>query len=159
MERRDRGRRDFLQGVLVAGGFAAAPGALQARAQTPATGDSPFLPAYARAQNYKSLKQSSYDTTGGNSDRWPIAGGAVKEVFDAQGAGVITHIWFTIAARSPDHLKELVLRAYWDGNAKPSIETPIGDFFVNQFIDSLTVTNESPPRTMRPQILAHARHK
>jgi hypothetical protein len=129
MERSNRGRRDFLQGVLAAGGFAAAPGALQARTQTPATGDSPFLPAYARAQSYKSLKQSSYDTTGGNSDRWPIAGGAVKEVFNAQGAGVITHIWFTIAARSGDHLKELVLRAYWDGNAKPSIEAPIGDFF------------------------------
>ncbi len=42
---------------------------------------------------------------------------------------MITHIWFTIAARSGDHLKELVLRAYWDGNAKPSVEAPIGDFF------------------------------
>jgi hypothetical protein len=131
MERSNRGRRDFLQGVLAAGGFAATPGALQGRGQTqtPAMGDASFLPVYARAQNYKSLKQSSYDTTGGNSDRWPIAGGTAKEVFNAQGAGVITHIWFTIAARSGDHLKELVLRAYWDGNAKPSIEAPIGDFF------------------------------
>jgi len=50
-------------------------------------------------------------------------------VFNATGAGVITHIWFTIAARSSDHLKEIVLRGYWDGNAKPSIEVPIGDFF------------------------------
>ncbi len=27
------------------------------------------------------------------------------------------------------HLKEIVLRAYWEGNAKPSVEAPIGDFF------------------------------
>ena len=42
---------------------------------------------------------------------------------------MISHIWFTIAARGGDHLKELVLRGYWDGNAKPSVEAPIGDFF------------------------------
>ena len=124
-----RNRRDFLQGVLVAGGFAAAPGALQARTPAQPAADAPYLPSYARAQSYRSLKQSSYDTTGGNSDRWPIPGGEVKEVFNAQGAGVITHIWFTIAARSGDHLKELVLRAYWDDNVKPSVEAPIGDFF------------------------------
>jgi hypothetical protein len=38
-------------------------------------------------------------------------------------------VWFTISARSGDHLKELVLRGFWDGNAKPSVEVPIGDFF------------------------------
>jgi len=42
---------------------------------------------------------------------------------------VISHIWFTIAAQSNMHLKELILRAYWDGNSKPSVEVPIGDFF------------------------------
>jgi hypothetical protein len=42
---------------------------------------------------------------------------------------MITHIWFTIAAQSPTHLKELVLRAFWEGNPKPSIEVPVGDFF------------------------------
>ena len=98
-------------------------------AQVPAPGEFSFLPQYARAQHYRSLKQSSYDRTGGNSDRWPIAGGRVQEVFNATGPGVITHIWFTISARSGDHLKELVLRGYWDGNTKPSVEVPIGDFF------------------------------
>jgi|SRR5689334_8554984 hypothetical protein len=120
-----RDRRDFLYGILAAGGVAASPRAVQAQQ----AGELSFLPAYARALNYKSLKQSSYDTTGGNSDRWPIAPGAVKEVFNATGPGVITHIWFTIAAQSGEHLKELVLRAYWDGNAKPSVEVPVGDFF------------------------------
>jgi hypothetical protein len=79
--------------------------------------------------SHKSLKQSSYDRTGGNGDSWPIAPGGVKEVFNSEGPGVISHIWFTIAADSGNHLKEIVLRAYWDGNSKPSVEAPIGDFF------------------------------
>ena len=37
------------------------------------------------------------------------------------GPGVVTHIWFTIAAPALYHLKEIVLRAYWDGASKPSI--------------------------------------
>ncbi|MGD0302489.1 MAG: glycoside hydrolase family 172 protein, partial [Bryobacteraceae bacterium] len=117
-------RRGFLLG-LAAAGAAAVPG----QAQTGADRVSSFLPDYARAQQYKSLKQSSFDTTGGNRDYWPIAGGAEREVFRASGPGVITHIWFTIAARSDHHLKEIVLRGYWDGNDKPSVEAPIGDFF------------------------------
>ena len=123
-------RRRFLHGVLAAGAVSAAvPDEAQAQGGTAAQGDAAFLPFYARALSYKSLKQSSYDKTGGNGDRWPIAPGGVQEIFNATGPGVITHIWFTIAAGSPDHLKELVLRGYWDGSAKPSVEAPVGDFF------------------------------
>jgi hypothetical protein len=122
------GRRGFLRRVLTASGLvAAAPQA--ATAQSSAAGAEPVLPAYARAQNYRSLKQSSYDRTGGNHDSWVIPAGKTLDVFQADGPGVITHIWFTIAARSNDHLKELVLRGYWNGNTKPSVEAPIGDFF------------------------------
>lgn len=124
----ERGRRGFLQRALAAAGVTAAATQAPASAAT-GNGKYDFLPKIARAQNYKSLKQSSYDTTGGNADRWPIKGGATQELFNVQGAGVITHIWFTIAAQSNMHLKELVLRAYWDGESKPSIEVPVGDFF------------------------------
>jgi hypothetical protein len=124
-------RRGFLQRLLSAAGLAAAPAAAQAAPQgaAPAASVAAMLPSYTRAQRYKSLKQSSYDKTGGNRDAWRIEPGAVYEIFNAQGPGVISHIWFTIAAGGGDHLKELVLRAYWDGNAKPSVEVPIGDFF------------------------------
>jgi len=127
-------RRGFLQRVLAAAGLSAAPAMAQGgRGSGTGTGGGSgefhFLPKYARSQNYKSLKQSSHDATGGNRDAWPIKPGATQEIFNQKGAGAITHIWFTIAAQSPHHLKELVLRAWWDGNAKPSIETPIGDFF------------------------------
>jgi hypothetical protein len=121
-------RRGFLQGVLAAGAMAGLPGAPLA-AQGASAGDLDFMPRYARAMTHKSLKQSSYDRSGGNRDRWTIPAGATQEVFSAAGPGVITHIWFTIAARSSDHLKEIVLRGYWDGNPKPSVEVPVGDFF------------------------------
>ena len=124
-------RRGFLHGLLAAGGAAAAAGPLaagQARGGGSVT-DAPYLPRYTRAQHYKSLKQGSFDPTGGNRDFWGIPAGGTLEVFNAQGPGVITHIWFTIAARSGNHLKELVLRGYWDDNQKPSVEAPIGDFF------------------------------
>ena len=55
-------------------------------------------------------EESSYDRTGGNGDSWPVPAGGTKEVFNASGPGVITHIWFTIAAESSHHLKEIILR-------------------------------------------------
>lgn len=123
-------RRGFLNRMIAAAGVAAAsPAAAPAQSGSGAASGLSILPDYARAQSYKSLKQSSFDRTGGNRDFWSIPAGGSLEVFKADGAGVITHIWFTISARSGDHLKELVLRAYWDGNAKPSVEAPIGDFF------------------------------
>ncbi len=123
-------RRTFLGrlailGGAVAGGVRAAHGQSATRAEA----DPYLLPEYACAHDYVSLKQSSYDRTGGNADSWPVAAGETREVFQASGPGVITHVWFTIAADSSHHLKEIVLRMYWDGQAKPSVETPVGDFF------------------------------
>jgi hypothetical protein len=127
-EGKQRGRRPFLQKLMALGGLAAVPAAARAQ-QTGSPTDNGYLPAYVRAQNYRSLKQSSHDKTGGNSDRWPIAAGQTLEIFQARGAGMISHLWFTIAAQSIHHLKELVFRMYWDDREKPSVETPIGDFF------------------------------
>lgn len=122
-------RRRFFRGALAALGLgSAATAPLQAQ-QSPGGGGPGILPHYCRAQNYRSLKQSSYDPTGGNRDYWAIKAGETREIFNQAGPGAISHIWFTISAPGPYHLKELVLRAYWDGNAKPSVETPIGDFF------------------------------
>src|SRR5215831_21387828 len=97
-------RRGFLRRMCGLAGLSAASAQAQPSHET---GDFRFLPHFARAQNYKSLKQSSYDRTGGNSDRWPIAPGATQELFSSNGPGIITHLWFTIAAESPNHLKEI----------------------------------------------------
>ena len=130
-ERPARGRRNFLQRILAGAGVAAAVPAASAQqvSQPPGAPSDAYLPRYARAQTYQSLKQSSFDRSGGNRDAWPIPGGGMHDIFNAIGPGVITHIWFTISARSNNHLKEIVLRGYWDGNDKPSVEVPIGDFF------------------------------
>lgn len=121
-------RRKFLSAFgAVAAGAAAGQ---QAHGQTAIAGEGPSaLPAYARRQNYRSLRQSSYDRTGGNRDFVSVDAGGTAEVFRSDGPGVITHVWFTIATPAQHQLKELVLRMYWDGNEKPSVETPIGDFF------------------------------
>ena len=122
-------RRQFVKALI--GGAGLAP---FARLRTPADLTSAtaavtdLVPVYARLQTQRSRKQSSYDITGANADAWRIRAGEQRELFTARGAGMITHIWFTIAA-GPMHLKELVLRAYWDGLAQPSVEVPVGDFF------------------------------
>ena len=72
---------------------------------------------------------SSYDRTGGNADARQIPAGQTLTILDEPGPGIITHIWITIASREQFHLKQLVLRMYWDNETSPSVETPIGDFF------------------------------
>ncbi len=124
-------RRRFLSSLTTIGGGAAAvlAGQSQAEAQVATDATQEQVPSYARTPAYQTRKQSSYDKTGGNADFFHIAPGGTLTVFDQQGPGIITHIWYTINAQSPNHLKELVMRVYWDGNAKPSVEVPVGDFF------------------------------
>lgn len=86
----------------------------------------------AELKDYKAARQSSYDPSGGNKDGrqdWPIEIGETRTMAEISGAGAITHIWVTIASRDPKHLRNLVLRMYWDGEESPSVESPIGDFF------------------------------
>lgn len=55
-----------------------------------------------------------------------IEGGAVATLADIGGPGVIRHMWMTTHT---DHWRTLVLRANWDGAARPAIAVPLGDFF------------------------------
>ncbi|MBI2425133.1 MAG: DUF2961 domain-containing protein [Candidatus Hydrogenedentes bacterium] len=85
-----------------------------------------------RLKNFEAARVSSHDPTGGNADGrhdWPLQPGETREIANLSGAGAITHIWMTIASKDERHLKNLVLRMYWDGEAAPSVESPIGDFF------------------------------
>jgi len=87
------------------------------------------LKSLTRRRNARTRRRSSYDTTGGNRDAWPIAVGETATLADIEGAGCITHIWFTIASQDRYYLRHLVLRMYWDGEETPSVECPVGDFF------------------------------
>jgi hypothetical protein len=88
-----------------------------------------WQPDPTRQQTYVLHRASSADPTGGNADRRRVEPGRTETVLDADGPGSISHIWFTIADNEPYHLKRIVLRIYWDGEATPSVEAPIGDFF------------------------------
>jgi len=83
----------------------------------------------ALLRNYRTAKASSYDRTGGNRDSRQLQPGETLTLLKAEGPGIVTHIWFTIASKDPEHLKRLILRMYWDGETEPSVEVPVGDFF------------------------------
>jgi hypothetical protein len=57
-----------------------------------------------------------------------IAGSSTVMLAEIEGPGAIQHIWLTV---TPQAWRRLVLRCYWDGEASPSIEVPLGDFFCN----------------------------
>jgi hypothetical protein len=128
-----RARRKILgalAGGIPAAALLGAP-ALVARAERgPAAGAMPDgLLEMARLRSYRSRRSSSWDRTGGNADAVRVEPGQAATLLDVQGAGAIQHLWFTINSPDPMHLKNLILRAWWDGEAAPSIESPIGDFF------------------------------
>ena len=95
-----------------------------------AAGSGAGLLDMARLRSYKARRSSSWDRTRRQCRRGSAwSPGTAATLLDVQGAGVVTHIWFTIDSDDPHHLKNLVLRAWWDGEASPSIEAPIGDFY------------------------------
>lgn len=64
-----------------------------------------------------------------NGDAKGIDIGQTLVLGELEGPGEITHIWFTVGSEDIFYGRSLVLRVYWDGSEKPSIETPLGDFF------------------------------
>jgi hypothetical protein len=90
---------------------------------------SSWQPDLTMQQTYVLHRASSADPAGSNADYRTVAAGDTAVVLDVDGPGTISHIWFTIADNEPYHLKRIVLRMYWDGEASPSVETPVGDFF------------------------------
>jgi len=79
----------------------------------------------------KSRRVSSYDQSGGNNDRFEnIPDGQRRTLFQVEGAGMIKHIWITIAPPPPALSRnDIILRMYWDGSPEPCVESPIGPFF------------------------------
>lgn len=123
------------------------------------TASDPLLGSLALPQQGRSMRETSsfrmgkdgkYDPkaspTGdllehSNRDNFRVAPGATHVLMDRQGPGVITHMWFTFLGPEPQdwakqgsaNHQEMLLRVYWDGNPKPAIEAPVGDFFANCF--------------------------
>jgi len=88
-----------------------------------------MLDALCRLREGNTRRISSWDKSGRNADAWRIPPGETVTLAEMQGAGIIRHIWFTIAAEDSLYLRKTVLRMWWDGQEHPSVETPVGDFF------------------------------
>ena len=76
-----------------------------------------------------------------NWDNFNVPPGGTQVLLDEKGPGVITHFWITFLGPEPqdwapsgsaDH-QELMLRIFWDGDPRPAVEAPVGDFFANCF--------------------------
>jgi hypothetical protein len=92
-------------------------------------GDS-SLAGLARLRNHvRRERLSSYDRQGGNRDWLVLPPRQKTEIARIEGAGCVKHIWMTLWCPEEAYARKIVLRAWWDGEADPSIESPIGDFF------------------------------
>ena len=60
-----------------------------------------------------------------------IPSGTSFSLLDIKGQGIINRIWITIDDRTPEMLRSLKLEMFWDGETKPAVSVPIGDFFGN----------------------------
>ncbi|HOE67654.1 MAG TPA: DUF2961 domain-containing protein [Candidatus Hydrogenedentes bacterium] len=59
--------------------------------------------------------------------------GKTAVLAERQGAGVLHLLELTIAAKDPKWLRKTVLRVTVDGAARPHVECPVGDFFMQPF--------------------------
>lgn len=87
------------------------------------------LSSIAKLVDARSKRISSYDRSGGNGDYVKVPAGETFVMAEMAGAGIVKHIWITIASNDPLVRKNLVFRCFWDGQEHPSVESPIGDFF------------------------------
>ncbi|HRK34365.1 MAG TPA: DUF2961 domain-containing protein [Candidatus Hydrogenedentes bacterium] len=95
-----------------------------------ALGQGDVLSELTRAQQFETRRESSAkeDLTK-NGDSRPIEAGETLVLGDLEGPGVITHLWSTVNSKDPFFARSLVVRVYYDGADKPSVEAPYGDFF------------------------------
>lgn len=109
----------------------------------------------ARSIEGRSMRETSthrigpdgtYDPNGmydpnSNWDNKNVLPGETKVLMDREGPGIVTHIWMTFLGPEPhpwakngsaDH-QEMLFRVYYDGDDRPGVEAPVGDFFANAF--------------------------
>jgi len=116
-------------------------------AQLPAGGP---LNGLDQLQPGRARRASSCDPNwkNGNADARPIPPGQTLVIADLKGPGRINHIWNTISAPERGASRLTVVRIYWDGEEQPSVEVPLGDFFIighgiNRPVQSLPVVVSS----------------
>ncbi|MBN2558122.1 MAG: DUF2961 domain-containing protein [Clostridia bacterium] len=89
-----------------------------------------MLSELTKRQQFRAMRAGSWDRRGGNDDWRSIKPGETLVMGDLEGPGKIVHWWCTVAGEAVEmYNRMLVLRFYWDDEANPSVEAPLGDFF------------------------------
>jgi len=84
----------------------------------------------ARIKPYTAARVSSSNRfVASNDDSKRILPGETLVMADLKGAGVVTHIWITVADSEFAWPRLLRIRVYYDGHKTPSVDAPLGDFF------------------------------
>lgn len=86
-----------------------------------------LLSSLTQISNARSLRASSWDTTGRNQDAWIIEAGETRVLANLEGPGCINHIWMTQSGEGA--FRNVVIKMYWDDEKNPSVLVPLGDFF------------------------------
>ena len=86
-------------------------------------------------KHYRLVTSRGIPSHGSSVDEAPrkdvdIAPGQTLRLCELEGPGTIVRFWLTLPVWGQGMvLKTTVLRMYWDGEATPSVEAPLGDFF------------------------------
>lgn len=115
--------------------------------------DQPDPLSVARFRSERTCQATTFDQLTRNKVV-PIARGTRVTVCQAAGHGYIAQLWLTFpgwfwqhweasAPVSQSILKTLILRIYWDGQAEPAVQVPIGDFFGNGLCEISNFTARS----------------
>ena len=87
----------------------------------------------ANLQDIRSKRASSWDKSGRNDDWLTLPPGQKADLLTETGAGCIRHFYWAYIeleeGRRLNLFRGVVLRIFWDGSEKPSVEVPLGDFF------------------------------
>jgi hypothetical protein len=99
------------------------------------------------ATGARSRRSSSWDRSGGNFDFVVVAPGETVTLLEHDGPGCVTHLYCALAFPEVTDYRDAILRCRWDGEATPSVEVPLGDFFgvsharIRELRSALTAVN------------------
>jgi hypothetical protein len=94
----------------------------------PGVGRSPRWASFENPRSQKGGAGHENKTAKGHAFDTLKAGQSIT-LMEYNGSGVIRRIWITISDRSPEMVRSLTLAAFWDGQTKPAVLAPLGDFF------------------------------
>jgi hypothetical protein len=86
---------------------------------------------WSSPENLNGIKGAAGKENNGAKGRafGPVEAKGAKTLLDVQGTGIVNRIWITINDRSPEMLRSLVVKIFWDNEQKPAVNVPFGDFF------------------------------